>query len=128
MSLTNINAVAKMSVFLEWFFLDVVLPPIVVVLLAIHSHLANRFLRRSHFLPSFLASFYLPISFISTYTRTDRRRDIERQTDIERKKAKQRDRYETKQWFYWLLGTQEMVNQARRKWSINLAPKTPPPS
>ena len=128
MSLANINAVAKMSVFLEWFFLDVVLSPIVVVLLAIHSHLANHFLHRSHFLPSFLAYFYLPISFISTYTRTDRQRHRKTDRHRERQKAKQRDRYATKQWFYWLLGTQEMVNQARRKWSINLASKNPPPS
>ena len=91
MSLTNINAVAKMSVFLERFFLGVVLPPIAVVLLAIHSHLANHSLRRFHFLPSFLAYFYLPISFISTYTRTDRQRDIERQTDIERDRKLNRE-------------------------------------
>ena len=118
MPLTNINAVAKMSAFLEWFFLDVVLSPIVVVLLAIHSHLANHFLHRFHFLPSFLAYFYLPISFISTYTRTDRQRDIERRTDIERNRKLNRDRYETKQWFYRPDGNgQGMVNQSAREWS-----------
>ena len=111
MSLTNINAVAKMSVFLEWFFLDVVLPPIVVVLLAIHSHLANHFLHLFRFLPSFLAYFYLPISFISTYTRTDRQGDRERQTDIERDRKLNRET-DMKQ------NSGSIGFSERRKWSI----------